>query len=210
MSGLGIVYVVDDDHVVRTSLAMLIETVGVEVRSYGSSREFLEDPRRDECDCLVLDLRMPGMSGLELQSRLGTSFTAPIIFVSGHADVPTAVQAMRDGAVDFLQKPFSDQALLDRIALALERSRLRRMEAERQGTLRARMALLTPRETEVMRLVVVGRMSKLIADELQISVKTVEDHRAAIMKKMRAGSVAELVGLVGEADAFEGHPPTPG
>lgn len=200
MSRGGVVYVVDDDHVVRASLAMLIETAGVEVRSYGSSREFLEDPHRDDCDCLVLDLRMPGMSGLELQSRLGSGFTAPIIFVSGHADVPTAVQAMRDGAVDFLQKPFSDQALLDRVALALERSRVRRMEAERQAALRARLALLTPRELEVMRLVVVGRMTKLIADKLQISVKTVEDHRAAVMKKMRAGSVAELVRMVGESD----------
>ncbi len=137
ITGTGIVYVVDDDNVVRASLAMLIETVGLEVRSYGSSREFLDDPHRHECDCLVLDLRMPGMSGLELQSRLGSGFAAPIIFVSGHADGPTAVQAMRDGAVDFLQKPFNDQALLDRIALALERSRQRRKEVERRVLLGA-------------------------------------------------------------------------
>ena len=188
------VAVIDDDEAVRVSLKLLIETLDVRVVCYDSARAFLDDPEHAAADCLVLDVRMPGMNGLELQSRLdGGDWLAPIIFISGHADVPMAVQAMRAGAVDFLQKPFNDQALLDRVQQSLERCRsLRAMAAER-GAIEARLSLLTPREREIMQRVVDGQMNKVIAEELKISVKTVEDHRSSIMRKMRARTVQDLV-----------------
>lgn len=196
-----IVAIIDDDEAVRLSLKLLIETLGVDVRGYASARAFLDDPSHAAADCLVLDVRMPGMSGLELQVRLeGEDWLAPIIFISGHADVPTAVQAMRAGAVDFLQKPFSDQALLDRVQQALEEGLMLRRQASERGLLEVRLALLSPREREVMRRVVLGQMNKVIAEELNISVKTVEDHRASIMRKMRAKSVQELVRMTNGLD----------
>lgn len=196
-----VVAVIDDDEAVRLSLKMLIETLAVDVRGYGSARAFLEDPAHAAADCLVLDVRMPGMSGLELQGRLEEEdWLAPIIFISGHADVPTAVQAMRAGAVDFLQKPFGDQTLLDRVQQALEQGLMLRRRASERGVLAARLALLSPREREVMQRVILGQMNKIIAEELKISVKTVEDHRASIMRKMRAKSVQELVRMTGGLD----------
>jgi FixJ family two-component response regulator len=193
--------IIDDDEAVRLSLTLLIETLGVEVRGYASARAFLDDVSHADADCLVLDVRMPGMSGLELQSRLEEEdWLAPIIFISGHADVSTAVQAMRAGAVDFLQKPFSDQALLDRVQQALEQGLMLRRRAIERGVLEARLGLLSPREREVMRRVVFGQMNKVMAEELAISVKTVEDHRASIMRKMRAKSVQELVRMMNGID----------
>jgi FixJ family two-component response regulator len=200
MNTQHLVCVVDDDAAVSASLCLLIETLGVRARAYPSARLFLDDPCHKDCACLVLDVRMPGMSGLELQTRLAESgWIAPIIFITGHGDVPMAVQAIRGGAIDFLQKPFNDQALLDRVQQALERYGAMREEHGRRAELQARFALLTPREQEVLQHVVQGRMNKTIADQLGISIKTVEDHRASIMRKMRACSLADLVQMAVEA-----------
>lgn len=196
----SVVAVVDDDADVRYALGALIETLEVEVRTYASARQYLEDPRRAECDCLLLDLRMPGMSGLELQSRLAQeSWVPPILFITGHGDVPVAVQAMRAGATDFLQKPFNDQVLLDRISMALERSAELRARYERQIQVRCLFGLLSHREDQVLQHLVAGKMNKVIAEELGISMKTVEDHRASIMRKLQARSFAELVRISVEA-----------
>lgn len=188
------VCVIDDDDVVRESLKLLIETQGVRVLSYASCPEFLDDPQAAACACLVLDVRLPGMSGIRLQERLlERGDVPPIIFVSGHADVPTAVQAMRAGALDFLQKPFPEQVLLDRVEQAIELFRRRQTERVRRSTLAARQAQLTSREREVLECLLAGKANKQIADALDISVKTVEQHRARVMEKMRASSLAELV-----------------
>jgi FixJ family two-component response regulator len=188
------VFVVDDDEAVRDSLGLLIDSVGLEFETFASAQEFLEayDPGRP--GCLVLDIRMPGMSGLELQRRLGEiGAILPIIFITGHGDVPVAVRAMREGAVDFLQKPFEDQDLLDRIQQSLERDAVHRRElAERQGILE-RIAGLTPREREVMDLVAAGLANKNAASRLGVSQRTVEIHRARVMEKMGATSLAHLV-----------------
>lgn len=189
-----VVCVIDDDAVVRESLKLLIETQGARVLDYGSCAEFLDDPRALHCACLVLDVRLPGMSGIRLQERLRErEEVPPIIFISGHADVPTAVQAMRSGALDFLQKPFPEQVLLDRVEQAVELYRQRQGARFRRSTLQARYAQLTARERDVLECMLAGRANKLIADELLISVKTVEQHRAKVMEKMRASSLAELV-----------------
>jgi len=192
-----VICVVDDDAVVRESLKLLIEMQGVKVLDYGNCQDFLADQRAMDCACLVLDVRLPGISGLQLQERLRErTDVPPIIFISGHADVPTAVQAMRAGALDFLQKPFPEQILLDRIEQAIELAAEKRRNQLRRATLSARMALLTAREQDVLNCMLAGRSNKLIADELAISVKTVEQHRAKVMEKMRANSVAELVQAV--------------
>ncbi len=192
-----VICVVDDDAVVRESLKLLIEMQGVTVLDYGNCQDFLADERAMDCACLVLDVRLPGISGLQLQERLRErTDVPPIIFISGHADVPTAVQAMRAGALDFLQKPFPEQILLDRIEQAIELAAEKRRNQLRRATLSARMALLTAREHDVLNCMLAGRSNKLIADELAISVKTVEQHRAKVMEKMRANSVAELVQAV--------------
>ncbi len=192
-----VICVVDDDAVVRESLKLLIEMQGVTVLDYGNCQDFLADERAMDCACLVLDVRLPGISGLQLQERLRErTDVPPIIFISGHADVPTAVQAMRAGALDFLQKPFPEQILLDRIEQAIELAAEKRRNQLRRATLSARMALLTAREQDVLNCMLAGRSNKLIADELAISVKTVEQHRAKVMEKMRANSVAELVQAV--------------
>ena len=191
-SGL-VICVVDDDAVVRESLKLLIEMQGVQVRDYGSCQSFLDDPHALDCACLVLDVRLPGISGLQLQERLRErQDVPPIIFISGHADVPMAVQAMRAGALDFLQKPFPEQLLLDRIEQAIALFTDKRRDRVRRATLEARLAQLTVREREVLDCMLAGHANKGIADKLEISVKTVEQHRARVMEKMRAGSVAEL------------------
>lgn len=193
-----LVCIVDDDDMVRESICLLVRTVGMKAHGMASARDFLAAPHARECDCLVLDVRMPGLSGIELQKRLAQDLPdLPVIFVSGHGDIPMAVQAMRDGAVDFLQKPFSEQALLDRIHCAVELSRSRRRKQLGRASTEARYALLTSREREVLDGILAGNQNKQIADALRISVRTVEQHRAHIMKKMRAGSVAELVAAVG-------------
>lgn len=192
-----VICVVDDDAVVRESLKLLIQMQGVKVRDYGNCQDYLADEQALECACLVLDVRLPGISGLQLQERLRErADIPPIIFISGHADVPTAVQAMRAGALDFLQKPFPEQILLDRIEQAIELSQQKRRNRLRRTALSARMAMLTARERDVLECMLGGRSNKLIADELAISVKTVEQHRAKVMEKMRASSVAELVQAV--------------
>ncbi len=191
------VFVVDDDPGVLDSLAFLLRSVGLEAATYGSANEFLGAYDRDRPGCLVLDIRMPGMSGLELQEKLeARGSTLPIIFLTAHGDVPMAVKAMKAGAADFVQKPFRDQELLDKIERALkENERLRKERGEHDEIL-ARIAKLTPREREVMDLVVAGKANKAIAHELGLSQRTVEIHRARVMEKMAAGSVAELVKMV--------------
>ena len=200
MGQRAMVCVVEDDAMVRQSLAMLIGTLGVDVRSHADGRAFLDDPASREASCVVLDVRMPGLSGLEVQARMTElGMTAPVIFITGHGDVPMAVEAMRGGAVDFLQKPFDNQVLLARVKQAIARGRDLRLEAEQRSLAEARLAALSPREREVLALLVEGRMNKIIAAELGISAKTVEDHRASIMRKTQVRSVAELVRLAADA-----------
>lgn len=188
------VFVVDDDPGVLDSLAFLLRSVGLEAVTYASANEFLSDYDPDRAGCLVLDVRMPGMSGLELQERLeARGSLLPIIFLTAHGDVPMAVQALKAGAADFVQKPFRDQELIDKIQLALEENERLRKDFGRQDEILARMATLTPREKEVMGLVVDGKANKVIANDLGLSQRTVEIHRARVMEKMGAGSVAELV-----------------
>jgi FixJ family two-component response regulator len=189
----AIVFVVDDDVSVRESLELLIRSAGWDPETYPSAQAFLSRPRPDVPSCLVLDVSLPGLSGLDLQTRLGVRSDLPIIFITGHGDVPMSVRAMKAGAVEFLTKPFGDDALLEAIAGALERSRAARdQEAERQA-LRDRYVTLSTREREVMALVVAGLLNKQIAGELGISEITVKAHRGKVMRKMGAGSVAELV-----------------
>ncbi len=192
-----IVFVVDDDPAVRDSLRWLIESVGLSVETYESALAFLEAYYPGRTGCLVLDVRMPGMSGLELQNALASEeIGLPVIVITGHGDVPMAVRAMKKGAVDFIQKPFNDQELLDRIHEALESDAPIRRERAERAEIAVRLAQLTPRELEVMMQVIAGRSNKAIAADLGISGKTVEVHRARIMEKMQAGSLAELVRFV--------------
>ena len=195
------VFVVDDDEAVRASLKLLLKTLGLPAQTYASAQEFLAtfDERRG--GCLVLDIRMPGMSGLELQEELNTrGAMMPIIFITGHGDVPMAVEAMQRGAMDFLQKPFRDQDLLDRITEALARDRAGRELLGNRQRIRARVADLTPREREVMALVTQGKANKVIAADLDLSQRTVEIHRAHVMEKMGANSLAHLVRMAIEVD----------
>ncbi|HEY7379398.1 MAG TPA: response regulator transcription factor [Steroidobacteraceae bacterium] len=195
------VCVVDDDEAVRGSLKLLLKTLGVPALAYGSAQEFLADFDPQRRGCLVLDIRMPGMSGLDLQQELNTrGALVPIIFITGHGDVPMAVEAMQQGAMDFLQKPFRDQDLLDRINKALEKDRAGRELLGNRERLRARIDTLTPREREVMKLIVAGKANKVIAGDLQLSQRTVEIHRAHVMEKMGANSLAHLVRMAIEAE----------
>jgi FixJ family two-component response regulator len=188
------VFVVDDDPGVLDSLAFLLRSVGLEAATYASANEFLSEYDPEKPGCLVLDVRMPGMSGLELQERLeARGSTLPIIFLTAHGDVPMAVKAVKAGAVDFIQKPFRDQELIDKIQDALEENERLRKEVCQHDEILARMATLTPREKEVMDLVVDGKANKVIAHQLGLSQRTVEIHRARVMEKMGAGSVAQLV-----------------
>ena len=188
------VFVVDDDEAVRNSLRWLIESVGVKVETYESAQAFLRAYRPKRAGCLVVDVRMPGMSGLELQDWLVMQgINLPVIVITGHGDVPMAVRAMKTGAVDFIEKPFNDQLLLDRIQSAVEQDIQRRHDNAERTEIEARLAQLTPREREVMNMVVAGDSNKMIATTLGVSKKTVEAHRAKVMEKMEAESLAELV-----------------
>lgn len=190
----GVVFVVDDDASMRESLKNLTRSVGLRVEAFASAQEFLRAKLSDEPGCLVLDVRMPGLSGLDLQKRMAETGTdLPIIFLTGHGDIPMSVRAMKAGAVEFLTKPVRDQDLLDAIQQALERDRA--MRHQRTGTehLRERFDLLTAREREVMGKVAAGLLNKQIAGELGMSETTVKIHRHQVMEKMRAGSLAELV-----------------
>jgi FixJ family two-component response regulator len=189
-----IVYVVDDDFGVRKALANLFRSVGLRVRTFGAGSEFLGAKREDAPECLLLDVRMPGMSGMDLQGYLAKSrVVIPIIFITGHGDIPMAVRMMKAGAVDFLAKPFRDQDLLDSVQDALGRSRIARQEQTYLNELRVRFKSLTPRETEVMDHVVNGSLNKQIAAELGASEKTIKIHRGQVMRKMRAKSLPDLV-----------------
>jgi RNA polymerase sigma factor (sigma-70 family) len=194
MDADAVIHVVDDDAAVRDSLAWMIESVGWNVRAYDSAEAFLagHDPR--VAGCLVLDVRMPGMSGLELQRQLAARrVDIPIVFITAHGTVPAAVQALRAGAVDFLMKPFNNEALLARIEQCVEQSRRQqRARTEREG-IAERRARLTPREREVMEQVVAGKSNKAVAAALGLSVRTVETHRTRVMEKMNAASLADLV-----------------
>jgi FixJ family two-component response regulator len=197
MNGEPTVFVVDDDAAVRDSLSWMIEAAGLNVQAYACAEEFLAsyDPVRP--GCLVLDMRMPGMSGIALQKQLASrNVDIAIIFITAHASVPIAVHAMRAGAVDFLTKPFSEDALLDRITQCIEDARRRQASNVAQADLAARFALLTPREREILHDVVAGKPNKVIAAERGISQKTVEAHRARMMQKLRARSLADLMRMV--------------
>jgi FixJ family two-component response regulator len=190
----SIVFVVDDDPSMRRALEGLLASVGHEARLFASAPEFMQAYRDDGPGCLVLDVRLPGMSGLAFQQELTKAGVAlPVIFVSGHGDISMSVRAMKAGAIEFLTKPFDDQVLLDAIHAAIERDRARRRDAAGIATLRARYDELSPRERQVMGHVVAGRVNKRIADELGLSVVTVKVHRGQVMRKMHAKSVAELV-----------------
>jgi FixJ family two-component response regulator len=195
--GLPIVFIVDDDEAVRNSLRLLVKSVGLTAAALVSAQEFLASYDPLQPGCLVLDVRMPGMSGLELQQQLNLrGAVIPVIFITGHGDVPMAVEAMQQGAFDFLQKPFRDQDLIDRIQRALEKDRANRAELGKHNRLRERHQALTPREREVLALVMTGKANKVMAADLGLSQRTVEVHRARVMEKMGASSLAHLVRMV--------------
>ena len=189
-----IVYIVDDDGSVRHAMELLMRSVGLPCATFHSGDEFLEHYNAQMAGCLVLDIRMPGLGGLELQDKLiERGSTLPIIFITGHGDVPMAVEAMQKGAVDFIQKPFRDQELLDRIGDAMRTDRQRRTGRLLKAEVLDRISKLTHREREVLDLVVTGKPNKVIAYELGVSQRTVEIHRARVMEKMQARSLADLV-----------------
>ena len=188
------VYIVDDDQAIRHAMELLMRSVGLDYEIFHSGDDFLEGYSNERAGCLVLDIRMPGLGGLELQEKLNElGSTLPVIFITGHGDVPMAVEAMQKGAVDFIQKPFRDQELLDRIREALATDEERREEQQQHAEVVERLNRLTNREREVFDLVVTGKPNKVIAYELGVSQRTVEIHRARVMEKMQARSLADLV-----------------
>ncbi|AMJ59983.1 response regulator transcription factor [Bosea sp. PAMC 26642] len=200
----SIVFVVDDDPAMRMSLESLLQSVGHTVAAFETAREFRMAPRPDLPSCLVLDVRLPGQSGLEFQREIGrTASPPPIVFITGHGDVPMSVAAMKAGAVEFLTKPFRDQDLIDGVHRAIELDRRRRAKAAMLGELRERVATMTQREREILPLVAAGRMNKQIAQTLQLSEVTVKVHRAQVMQKLKANSVADLVRIADRLAAIE-------
>lgn len=190
----AVVFVIDDDESLREALRSLIRSVDLRVETFASAQEFLHSPRPDVPACLILDVRMPGLSGLDLQRELSAAqIHLPIIFITGHGDIPMSVRAMKAGAVEFLTKPFRDQDLLDAINQALDRDRAFRSQQANQADLQQRYHSLTPRETEVFELVVQGLLNKQIALKLGTSEVTVKLHRRQVMEKMQADSLADLV-----------------
>jgi len=191
------VFVIDDDEAVRSSLRLLLKSYGLEAQPCASAEEFLASHDADRPGCMVLDVRMPGMSGIELQQQLNArGATIPIVFITGHGDVPMAVEAMQAGAFDFLQKPFSDNDLIARVQRAIEHNATQRARLHTRNDTRDRLVTLTPRERDVLDLVVVGKANKVIAADLGLSQRTVEIHRARVMEKMDATSLAQLVRMV--------------
>ena len=197
----SLVFVVDDDAPMRESLKNLIRSVGLRVEAFASAQEFLRSTRPDVPGCLVLDVRLPGLSGLELQQRLAAGDLAlPIIFITGYGDIPMSVQAMKAGAVEFLTKPFRDQDLLDAVHQALARDRHARAQRAERAALRRRFEALTPRQRDVMARMVAGLLNKQIAGELGTSEATVKTHRKQVMAKMRAESLADLIRIADQLD----------
>jgi len=189
-----VVFVIDDDASVREAVEDLLRSVGLEVESFASTQEFVQSKRPDTPGCIVLDVRLPGPSGLEFQRTLiESNIRLPIIFISGHGDIPMSVRAMKSGAIEFLTKPLHEQGLLDAIQVAIERDRAQRQEAKVSAELQARFNSLTLREREVFTLVVTGRPNKQIAAQLELSEMTVKVHRSQITRKMRAKSLVDLV-----------------
>ena len=204
--GLPIVFIVDDDEAVRNSLRLLVKSVGLSATALVSAQEFLASYDPLQPGCLVLDVRMPGMSGLELQQQLNLrGAVIPVIFITGHGDVPMAVAAMQQGAFDFLQKPFRDQDLMDRIQRALENDRANRAELGERSLIREHHETLTPREREVLALVTSGKANKVMAADLGLSQRTIEIHRARVMEKMGASSLAHLVRMVQDLEDSDGQ-----
>jgi FixJ family two-component response regulator len=204
----GVVYIVDDNPSVCRALCRLLQAAGLEAVAFASGEEFLAHPHHDGAGCLILDMRMPGLSGLELQERLGQiQETLPIIFLTGHGNVPNTVQAMKGGAVDFLQKPVDDEELLAAVQRALALSRQRRAEQAARLEIESRLRTLTPRERQVLELVVKGLLNKQIAGELGAAEKTIKIHRGRVMQKMRASSVADLVHMAERLNLATGSDP---
>ncbi len=202
----SVVYIVDDDELIRDSLKVLVKSVGIHAETFSSAQLFLETRLPDKSSCLVLDIRMPGLGGLDLQSELQKKgVSIPIIFITGHGTVPMSVKAMKAGAVDFLQKPFEDQELLDAIQHAIKQHSHLRIKHSETNSIRKRIKSLTSREHEIFVLVVVGMLNKQIAYDLKLSENTVKTHRARLMRKMEVESLAELVRASEKAGI---HPPS--
>jgi FixJ family two-component response regulator len=200
-SDTSIVFVIDDDSAIREALGRLLRSVGMRMEGFASPREFLAYKRPDVASCLVLDVRLPGASGLEFQRELSQANIAiPIIFITGHGDIPMSVRAMKAGAVEFLTKPFRDQDLLEAIQLAIDRDTIQREDTRTIADLRQRLATLTAREREVMTILVTGQLNKQIGAAIGTTESTVKAHRTQIMRKMQAGSLAELVRMADKLD----------
>jgi FixJ family two-component response regulator len=192
-----IVFVIEDDQSVRIAIDSLMRSVGLEVQSFGSTREFIDADRPDTPGCIVLDIRLPGQSGLDFQDELVASgIPLPIIFITGHGDIPMSVRALKAGALEFLTKPFRDQDLIDAVILGIERNRKQRKEAQIDARLERSFTSLTPREREIMARIAAGRPNKQVAAELGLSEVTVKVHRGNVMRKMQAKSLADLVRMV--------------
>lgn len=201
-----IIYLVDDDEALRDSMIWLLESQGFKVAAFASAEDFLRRWRPEFNGCLLLDVRMPGMSGLELHERLVAQYcTLPVIFITGHGDVPMAVAALKKGAVDFIEKPFNDNDLLQLVSQCLAKERESRERRRQDADVSRRLDQLTQREREVLDLIIAGKLNKQIADVLGISIKTVEVHRARVMEKMGAQSLAELVQNVMAIEGLAGR-----
>ena len=201
MDEAAVVHIIDDDASLRPALESLVRSVGLATRTYSSASDFLSAKREDAPGCLVLDIRLPGMSGLDFQSRLVEhGIFMPVVLMTGHGDIPMSVRGMKAGAIDFLTKPFRDQDMLDAVMVAIQRDVERRAVEAATATLRSRHAALSPREQQVMALVVAGKMNKQVAGDLQLSEVTVKIHRGAVMRKMGARTLADLVRM---ADALK-------